>query len=96
MTMDKLSFKRFRTLLVVCSITFPILFTFTLMHQNSIYDLVEGVSKINILAGRAQNATTDVLKEGTQNVTVQAGVGKDQNVTGSVVGKAIVCNLFLC
>ncbi|XP_057726430.1 probable fucosyltransferase 8 isoform X2 [Arachis stenosperma] len=86
MTMDRLSFKRFRTLLVVGSITFPILFTLTLMHQHSIYDLVEGVSNINILAARAQNATTNVLKEGRRNATVQVEEGKDQNVVDKMLG----------
>lgn len=89
--MDKtrLSFKRFRIFLAVGFIIFPILATLTLTYQNSIFDLVEGFSKINVLAGRAQNAPTNVFKEGAQNVTVQARGEKYQNITWSVVGKAI-------
>ncbi|KAJ1428486.1 Xyloglucan fucosyltransferase [Sesbania bispinosa] len=59
------------------------------MHQNSIFDLVEGFSKIDNLAGRAQNATTDVLKQEARNITVKAGGGKEQNITESVVDKVL-------
>lgn len=42
------------------------------MHQNSIFDLFEGFSKINVLVGRAQNAATaTVLKQGAQSFTVE-------------------------
>jgi len=66
--MDKVGwgFKSFRTLLVVASITFPILITFTLVHQNSVFDLVQG---FNVLVARAHNASNVVLKQGTQNAT---------------------------
>lgn len=89
--MDKtrLSFRRFRIFLAVGFIIFPILATLTLTYQNSIFDLVEGFSKINVLAGRAQNAPTNVFKEGAQNVTVQARGEKDQNITWSVVDKVL-------
>ncbi|KAK7325308.1 hypothetical protein VNO77_29468 [Canavalia gladiata] len=83
------SFKRFRTLLVVGSIAFPILVTFTLIHQNSILDLVEGFSKINVLAARAQNTTTNGLKQGVQTTTVQDGGEKDQNIRESVIDKMV-------
>lgn len=64
--MDKVGcgFKSFRTLLAVASITFPVLITFTLIHQNSVFDLVHG---FNDLAARAHNASNIVLKQGTQN-----------------------------
>ncbi|KAL6506149.1 hypothetical protein OROGR_024330 [Orobanche gracilis] len=77
------SFKRFRTLLVVAFITFSIFITFSLMHQNSILELVERFSKI----GRAQNANTNVLKQGAPTVTVKAGGEKYQNITESEVDK---------
>ncbi|XP_020232288.1 galactoside 2-alpha-L-fucosyltransferase [Cajanus cajan] len=91
--MDKVvgwSLKSFRTLLVVASVTFPILVTFTLIRQNSTFDVVQG---FNALTGRTQNTTTNVVKQGTQNATtadvlkqgspnagVQAGRQKDQNI----------------
>lgn len=89
--MDKmgLSFKSFRTLVVLGSITFSILITFSLMHQNSIFQLVDGFSKIDVLAARPQNATTNVLEQGDTTVTVKAGGGKDQNITE--VGKGYHC-----
>ncbi|BAT91454.1 hypothetical protein VIGAN_07005100 [Vigna angularis var. angularis] len=64
--MDKVGrgFKSFRTLLAVASIIFPVLVTFTLIHQNSVFDLVHG---FNVLAVRAHNASNNVLKQGTQN-----------------------------
>ncbi|CAJ1954975.1 unnamed protein product [Sphenostylis stenocarpa] len=66
--MDKVgwSFKSFRTLLVVASVTFPILVTFTLIHQISVFDLVQA---FNALAAKAHNATNIALKQGTQNAT---------------------------
>lgn len=91
--MDKVgwSFKSFRTLVVVGSITFPILVTFTLIHQNSVFDLVQGFHPLpgtthntaaNVSRQGTQNAatTTNVLQQGLQNATVQAGGEKDQNV----------------
>ncbi|XP_047175960.1 galactoside 2-alpha-L-fucosyltransferase-like [Vigna umbellata] len=64
--MDKVGrgFKSFRTLLAVASIIFPVLVTFTLIHQNSVFDLVHG---FNVLAVRAHNASNIVLKQGAQN-----------------------------
>ncbi|RDX94249.1 Galactoside 2-alpha-L-fucosyltransferase, partial [Mucuna pruriens] len=94
--MDKVgwSFKSFRTLLVVGSITFPILLTFTLIHQNSVFDLVQGFP---VLAGRTQNATAIVSKQGIQNATItnvlqqglQIGGEKDQNIRESAVDKML-------
>ncbi|KAL2332529.1 hypothetical protein Fmac_020110 [Flemingia macrophylla] len=74
--MDKVSgwsLKSFRTLLVLASITFPILIMFTLIHQSSIFYVVQG---FNALAGRTHNNTTNVIKHGTQN----AGGEKDRNI----------------
>lgn len=92
------TFKRFRTFLVVGSIAFFLLVIVTQTHQNSIFDLVEEFPKTNLLGGRFQNITTNVLKNAEDvsvTVTPQANGGKGQNVTGSEVGKAIYCNIFL-
>ncbi|KAK7264009.1 hypothetical protein RJT34_31611 [Clitoria ternatea] len=78
--MDKVGW-RFRTLLVVGSITFPILLTFTLIHQNSIFGLVEGFSKINVLAATGTGRV--------QNITVQAEGQIDQNIRESVIDKVL-------
>ncbi|QCE08822.1 xyloglucan fucosyltransferase [Vigna unguiculata] len=85
--MDKVGrgFKSFRTLLVVASITLPILITFTLIHQNSVFDLVHG---FNVLDARAHNASNIVLKQGTQNVTTKnASIQGVQNATVKTGGE---------
>jgi len=85
--MDKVGrgFKSFRTLLVVASITLPILITFTLIHQNSVFDLVHG---FNVLDARAHNASNIILKQGTQNVTTKnASIQGVQNATVKTGGE---------
>ncbi|KAG4961673.1 hypothetical protein AAZX31_13G351200 [Glycine max] len=66
------SFKSFKTLLVVASITFPILLTLTLVHQNnnSVSDLFQG---FHVLSGRTLNTNAtailskdhDIIREST-------------------------------
>ncbi|XP_027343464.1 probable fucosyltransferase 8 [Abrus precatorius] len=84
------NFKRFRSLLIVGSIAFPILVTVTLIPKNSIF---EGFSNINALSGSAQNenenSSANVLNQGAQNATVQAGVENDHVIREPVVDKML-------
>ena len=81
--------------LIVGSIVFPVLIIITRVHQNSVFDLVEGFSEINTSRGKAENATSNVIKEAAQNVSAPASEGEDQNITRSDVGKAIVYNILI-
>lgn len=88
--MDKVgwSFKSFKTLLVVGSITFPILLTFTLIHQNSVFDLVQG---FHVFPGTTPNTaaattTANVLQQGVQSAPVQAGGERYQNIIRNSAG----------
>lgn len=91
------TFKGFRTFLVVGFTVFPILIIVTMINHNSIPLHVEETSKPDVLSGRGLNVSTDVLKEDEDvsfvvNSQNMGGIGL--NVTGSEVGKAVVCILF--
>ena len=72
MEITGLSLKKFKKVLIVGSVVFPILVTVILMHRKSILDVVEAFSQINALGGRAKNATTNILK----GDAASAGEGK--------------------
>ena len=69
------SFKSFKTLLVVASITFPILLTLTLVHQNnnSVSDLFQG---FHVLSGRTLNTNATAILSKDHDIIRESTLGK--------------------